>query len=243
MTPSDEKHQYACMICGTELIYAEHESEHSCIYCGQKYNSQISCPMGHFVCDTCHSSDALTLLEKMAESDDGIDPKVIAESAFIHPSFNFHGPEHHSLVPAAILISLKNRNYGRPDDEPITVDTIKEGIRRGSKIPGGYCGYAGTCGACVGAGVAIALFLGSTPTKANEKTKAHEATIKALTSSQDGLIRCCKRATFYGISAAMTILKEEYDIDLGSIPEKGSCKNYDRNRDCARERCFFFPER
>jgi hypothetical protein len=198
--------------------------------------------MGHFVCDTCHSADALTLLEKMAESDESIESKEIVESAFIHPSFSFHGPEHHSLVPAAILISLKNRNFGRPDGELITVETIKEGINRGSKIPGGFCGYAGTCGACVGAGVAIALFLGSTPTKAHEKNKAHEATTKALTSSQDGLIRCCKRATFYGISAAMSILKEEYDIDLGPIPGKGSCKNYNRNRDCAKKKCYFFPE-
>jgi hypothetical protein len=231
------------MICGTELTYAETANKYLCVYCGTVFDSQIICPNGHFVCDTCHSADAVTLLEKMAESEESIHPKEIVESAFIHPSFSFHGPEHHSLVPAAILISLKNRNCKKPDGESITVDIIKEGINRGSKIPGGFCGYAGTCGACVGAGVAIALFLGSTPTKGSEKTKAHEATTKALTLSQDGLVRCCKRATFYGISTAMGILKEEHNIDLGPIPENGSCKNYERNRDCAGRKCYYFPDK
>ena len=238
---TEERHQFACMICGTELIYADKESEYSCVYCGVKIFSQINCPKGHFVCDSCHSADAVTLLDKMAESEESINPKEIVESAFRHPSFSFHGPEHHSLVPAAILIPLKNLNYKRPDGELITIQTIKEGIRRGAKIPGGFCGYAATCGACVGAGVAIALYLGSTPTKGNERAKAHEATTKALMRSQDGLIRCCKRATFYGISTAMSILKGEYNIDLGYIPEKGSCENYQRNRDCAGMDCYYFP--
>jgi hypothetical protein len=128
MTLIPEKHHYACMICGTQLVYAENESEHSCIYCRDKFHSQISCPEGHFVCDSCHSTDAITLLEKMVESEESIHPKEIVESAFLHPSFSFHGPEHHSLVPAAILISLRNRNCMKPDSEYITVEIIKEGM-------------------------------------------------------------------------------------------------------------------
>jgi hypothetical protein len=109
-----------------------------------------------------------------------------------------------------------------------------------AKIPGGFCGYAGTCGACVGAGVTVALFLGSTPTKGPERTVASKATSTALYLSQDGLRRCCKRATYYGMKAALVLLKSEYDIDLGEPPEPKSCKYSTKSKDCEEESCPFY---
>lgn len=228
------------MVCGTDLVYGKSEKEHTCIYCGQKESSPIYCPNGHFVCDTCHSSDAIEFLERLAEVEVSTDPIAISDKALYHPSFKFHGPEHHSLVPAAVLTAMKNRGITRPDGSPITTEVILEGIRRGSKIPGGFCGYAGTCGACVGAGVTTALFLGSTPTKGPEKTMAHKATTTALYLSQDGLRRCCKRATYYGLKAALDLLREEYGIDLGDSPEPKSCKYSTKSRDCEEESCPYY---
>jgi len=186
--------------------------------------------------------DALTFLEFIADTDTSISPLELANKAMTHSSFKFHGPEHHSLVPAAILIAMKNRGITKIDGESVTERTILEGIRRGSKIPGGFCGYAGACGACIGAGVAVALFIGSTPTRGRERTLSHEATCKALTSNQDDLIRCCKRATYYGLSAAMNLLKNEFGIDLGPIPEPHSCQFSERNRDCAKLDCQYYVQ-
>ncbi|MHA1942894.1 MAG: DUF5714 domain-containing protein [Candidatus Thorarchaeota archaeon] len=229
-----------CLVCGTKLVYDMSDKEQICVYCGGKEESPIYCPNGHFVCDTCHSKDAIGFLEKLAEVDKSTDPMVVADNALSHPSFKFHGPEHHSLIPAAVLIAMKNRGITRPDGSPITNDVILEGIRRGSKIPGGYCGYAGTCGACVGAGVTVALFVGSTPTKGPERKMAHKATSTALFLSQDGLRRCCKRATYYGMKAALDLLKNEYDIDLGEPPELKSCKYSSNSRDCEEEYCPYY---
>ncbi|MGY5864897.1 MAG: DUF5714 domain-containing protein [Candidatus Thorarchaeota archaeon] len=229
-----------CMVCGTKLVYDKSDREQICVYCGGKEQSPIYCLNGHFVCDTCHSRDAIGFLERLAEIDESIDPMVVADKALSHPSFKFHGPEHHSLIPAAVLIAMKNRGISRLDGSPITEDVILEGIRRGSKIPGGFCGYAGTCGACVGAGVTVALFVGSTPTKGPERKVAHKATSTALYLSQDGLRRCCKRATYYGMKAALDLLKEEYDIDLGEPPEPKSCKYSTKSRDCEEESCPFY---
>ena len=169
-----------------------------------------------------------------------MNPVEIAEKGLSHPSFKFHGPEHHGLVPAAILIALKNRGVTRPNGEPITTQFIFDGINRGLKIPGGFCGYAGTCGACVGAGVATAIFLGSTPTKGVERTASQKATSAALYLSQDGLRRCCKRVSYYGLTAAMNLLRDEYDIDLGPTPSLHSCKHSERNPDCVMEDCRFY---
>ncbi|MFW9844670.1 MAG: DUF5714 domain-containing protein, partial [Candidatus Thorarchaeota archaeon] len=239
MSKHQTDHNMACMICGTTLVYDSSAHDQKCIYCGNIESSAIYCPDGHFVCDSCHSQDAISFLEILAETDTSTNPMDVVDKAFAHPSFKFHGPEHHSLVPAAILIALKNRGIPRKDGSPITFEVILEGIRRGSKIPGGFCGYAGTCGGCVGAGVAVALYVVSTPTKGNERRFAHAATSDALYLSQDGLRRCCKRATYYGITAAMKLLKNDFNIDLGEIPKMESCKYSEKNRDCEYEDCIY----
>ena len=141
---NDTEHNIACLVCGTDLVYDKSEKEQSCVYCGEVESSPINCPNGHFVCDTCHSSDAVEFLQRLAELDTSTDPKDVADKAMSHPSFKFHGPEHHGLVPAAILIAMKNRGVTMPDGASITYEVVLEGIRRGMKIPGGFCGYAGT---------------------------------------------------------------------------------------------------
>jgi len=236
-------HDISCMVCGTKLVYDKSSKDHECMYCGSAEVSAIYCPDGHFVCDHCHSRDAISFLEILAESDTSTNPMDVVDQALNHPSFKFHGPEHHSLVPAAILIAMKNRGIPKEDGSPITYEIILEGIRRGSKIPGGFCGYAGNCGGCVGAGVAVALYIGSTPTRGPERKLAHAATVDALYLSMDGLRRCCKRATNYGITAAMNLLKKEFDIDLGEVPAEESCQYSERNRDCEREDCVYFKKK
>jgi hypothetical protein len=241
MSRNQEIHNIACMVCGEDLIYGETSKQQTCVFCGSVNSSPISCVKGHFVCDECHSSDSIAFLERLARVDESTDPNQVVNKALMHPSFKFHGPEHHSLVPASILIAMKNRRIPMVDGSPVTTDTILEGIRRGSKIPGGFCGYAGTCGACVGAGVAVALYVGSTPTKGPERRVAHRATVSALNMSEDGLVRCCKRATYFGLTAAMRLLRDEYGIDLGEIPQLGTCRYSSRNRDCAEAKCPYYP--
>ncbi len=236
----DSAHNIDCMICGTDLVYDKAAKDQKCTYCGETESSPIYCPNGHFVCDSCHSSGAVEFLERLAELDTSKDPKDVVEKAMTHPSFKFHGPEHHGLVPAALLIAMKNQGVTRPDGSPVTFEVVLEGIRRGMKIPGGFCGYAGTCGACVGAGVATALFVGSTPTKGPERTISHKATTDALYLSQDGLRRCCKRSTYFGLTAAMDLLRNDYGIDLGDSPKHGSCKFSTKSRDCEMESCPYY---
>jgi len=156
LTQKPTPHDMACMICGTQLVYDKTANDRVCYYCGAHEASPIFCPEGHFICDNCHSKDAIAFLELLAAHDKSTDPIDVVHKALTHPSFKFHGPEHHSLVPAAILIAMKNRGIPKIDGSPITTEIILEGIKRGARIPGGFCGYAGTCGACVGAGVAVA---------------------------------------------------------------------------------------
>ena len=49
----------------------------------------------------------------------------------------FHGPWHHGIVPAVIILALKNNDYG------FTEKDVAEAFTRGSKIPAGGCGFCG----------------------------------------------------------------------------------------------------
>ncbi|TXT54419.1 MAG: hypothetical protein BAJATHORv1_70119 [Candidatus Thorarchaeota archaeon] len=238
---SQDKFEADCMVCGKVLVYGKDPKLQKCLYCGSETESGIYCPEGHFVCDVCHAVDGLDYLKNLAETETSTDPLEIAKKAMNHPSFSFHGPEHHSLVPAAILIALKNREISHPDGEPISIKDIKTAIARGSHIPGGFCGYAGNCGGCVGSGIAVAQYLGSTPRKGKERTLAHKATHRALELVQDEMIRCCKRSVYYGLVAGIDMFREEFGIDLGPTPDAGFCEFYDKNPDCVGLDCLFFP--
>ncbi len=74
-----------------------------------------------------------------------------------HGGTSVHGVWHHVLVGELLLVCLRNAGY------PISDALLDEVIDRGRQIPGGACGFLGTCGALASAGAAYAIVLGSTP--------------------------------------------------------------------------------
>ena len=160
-----EKHD-TCEICGEQLKLTtslEDITQASCYFCKKNEETQVICPKGHYICDTCHSKGAIEIIEKFCEKTDLVDPFEIADHIMKHPNFKVYGPEHHVLVPAAILTSLKNLKIKNPEGNKLKFGHVLEGIRRARKIPGGWCGYYGSCGAGMGSGVAISVFLRATP--------------------------------------------------------------------------------
>ena len=62
-----------------------------------------------------------------------------------------HGPEHHAIVPGAIIAAVRNTGY------PVPEGAIEKALERASKVPGGWCGLYGDCGAAVGVGIAVSV--------------------------------------------------------------------------------------
>jgi hypothetical protein len=58
-------------------------------------------------------------------------------------------------------------------------------LKRSSKVPGGWCGYYGACGAAVGVGIAVSALTGATPLKGQERSLALAATAFALSHMVD----------------------------------------------------------
>ena len=51
-----------CLICKEELIYGNETTKQTCYFCKEIYESSIICQKGHYICDSCHSSDAFSTI-------------------------------------------------------------------------------------------------------------------------------------------------------------------------------------
>ncbi len=221
-----------CGVCGRPLLYATESVERACAFCGREARTLIYCPAGHYVCDECHGKAALSVLREVLSSSQATDPAVILEQVMAHPAVPMHGPEHHAIVPGAIIAAVRNAGY------PVPAGAIEKALERASKVPGGWCGFYGDCGAAVGVGIAVSVLTGATPLTGVKRSLALGATSFALARLVDDQPRCCKRATRYAISAAVDYLRDRLGINLPKA-EEVRCVYTPRNQQCARDRCPF----
>jgi hypothetical protein len=220
-------------VCGQALIYSPEAESQECDFCGKTEPARIYCPDGHYVCDSCHSMQALDILREVLSSTTSTNPSEILEKVLSHPSVPLHGPEHHAIVPAVIVAAVKNAGYTVPKG------VLEKAIERGSKVPGGWCGFYGVCGAAIGVGTAVSALTGATPLTGKTRTLANEATSLALNRMLDEGPRCCKRASRKAIDAAVELLEKRMDIVLGK-PEKIACHYAQRNRECIYNSCEYY---
>jgi hypothetical protein len=146
-----------------------------------------------------------------------------------------HGPEHHAIVPAAIIAAVRNTGY------PVPEGAIEKAIERASKVPGGWCGLYGDCGAAVGVGIAVSVLTNATPLTGKERSLALGATSFALSRMLDSQPRCCKRASRVAVAAGAEYLEDKLNIKLKKS-QRTSCAYTVRNQQCAKTECPYYPK-
>ncbi len=224
-----------CGVCGQPLTYGTEPLTMQCQFCGQKQSTLIYCGQGHFVCDACHQKEALDIIREVVETSTSTAPVEILEDMLCHPGIPMHGPEHHAAVPAAILAAVRNAGHSLPEG------AMEAAIQRGSKVPGGWCGYCGACGAGIGVGIAVSSLLEATPVKGKPRRMANEATSYALSRMLNNDPRCCKRASRRAMKAAVEFFKDKLGIEL-SLGPLSVCVYSARNRECPKDRCAHYPK-
>ncbi|MCL4535479.1 MAG: DUF5714 domain-containing protein [Bacteroidetes bacterium] len=223
-----------CGVCGVPLIYTTDPVSLRCSFCGAESSTLIYCPEGHYICDACHEREALDVLRKVLESSTSTSPADILERVMSHPAVPMHGPEHHAVVPAAIVAAARNAGY------PIPAGAVEEAVARGAKVPGGWCGFYGACGAGIGVGIAVSVLTQATPLRGAPRRLANAATAFALSEMLHEHPRCCKRASRKALRAALKFLRAEMGIELESGP-RPACSYTARNRECPRGACDYYP--
>jgi hypothetical protein len=234
----NNKNSDKCEICGKNLIYAVESDEYrilNCEFCANSFNTNIYCENGHYICDECHSKEPIEIIESICESSKIKDPFKLADKIMKHPKFKMYGPEHHVLTPAVILTTLRNNKFSKPNGDEINLMDIKEAIRRASKIPGGWCGFYGSCGAGIGSGIAISIFTRATPSTGVPRSLANMMTSRALSKISDNLEHCCKRSVKLSICETIEFLKENFGVQLNYNPTH--CEFSLTNSKCAEKNC------
>jgi hypothetical protein len=229
------EYRSGCLVCGSDLVYETANRELSCSFCKQTFSSNVSCENGHYICDDCHSKPALELIKTFCIHSTSVKPTEMATEIMRSPQVRMHGPEHHYLVPA-VLISA----YCNATAEPSKTFRIHLASPRAEKVPGGFCGTHGNCGAGVGTGIFISVITGATSLSKEEWRLSNRMTGQSLMLIADhGGPRCCKRCTYLAIQEATRFVKEHFDVQLEETPV--SCEFHENNKECLEKECPFFP--
>jgi len=230
------RHQSGCLVCGAPLVYSSAAgADLPCACCGEVRHADARCEGGHFVCNTCHSGDAAAVIERLCLVSSETDLLALLTTLRRHPAIPMHGPEHHALVPAVILTAYRNLGGAVSDEQLATV------IKRGLSVPGGFCGFAGTCGAAVGVGIAFAALIGSSPVKATERETSLRVTQAVLGAlAEQKAARCCQRDAWVALAAAAELSVELLDRPL-KAEARWACEQHERNKQCVGETCPIYP--
>ncbi|MBQ1252237.1 MAG: SAM-dependent methyltransferase [Firmicutes bacterium] len=222
-----------CLICGAPLKYLETEKEMECFLCHKKAQSNACCEQGHYVCDECHSKGVDSILG-LCLKEESKDPLEIFGKLVDLPFCHMHGPEHHILVGSALLTAYKNSG-GDID----LAKALAEMQVRGGKVPGGICGFWGSCGAAISTGIFVSIVTGSTPLAEKEWGLCNLMTSRVLNAvGTIGGPRCCKRNGYTAIREAVGFAAEHLGVtmELSEI----ICRHREQNNQCIGTRCPYF---
>ena len=221
-----------CLICGAPLVYLGVDEPMECAICHRKENSKTRCIHGHYVCNDCHTAGLDTIIG-LCLKETSRNPVEIIEKMMALPFCHMHGPEHHVMVGAVLLTAYKNAGGQIELDK-----ALSEMMNRGKSVPGGACGFWGTCGAGISSGMFVSIISGSTPLKNEPFALSHMMTAKSLEAiGEIGGPRCCKRDSFLSILSAVDFVKENFGVEM----ERPAivCKYSAQNNQCIGKRCPF----
>ena len=224
-----------CLICKAPLEYLDTDEVMECAICHKKEASKTRCVKGHFVCDGCHTSGMDQILSVCFGSKSK-NPIEILEEMMSLPACHMHGPEHHTMVGAALLTAYKNAG-GALDLEA----ALYEMQKRGKQVPGGACGFWGACGAGVSTGMYVSIALKATPLAKEAWGLSNQMTARALDAiGRHGGPRCCKRDSYLAILEAVSFTEEHFGVhmDIDSIV----CSRFHMNNLCLQKDCPFYPK-
>lgn len=165
----------------------------------------------------------------------GINPVKIFKNIAKNDYMNIHGPEHHVLDGASILVAY--RNAGGKIDLDVALEKI---LYEGLRMPGAMCGLWGICGAITSVGAALSIIDGTGPLSTDGTWGDH----MQFTSNAIGELgkingpRCCKRDAMIAFKNGIEYINTHYGVELEN--EDIKCEYSHLNGQCIKERCPYY---
>ncbi len=230
------------MVCGSSLDYLERAESLACTYCGTTVQGHIKCPEGHFICDECHSRNAMKMIEAVSYSSSLTGPAEIAELMMAHNALPMLGCEHAYIAAGALMAALRNSPYGKGK---ITDRDIGEVFGRTAKqAVGGYCGLTGVCGIVPAVGACFSVFLGARCGSDREQQITMDAGTR-VSQAITGLTgpSCCKAYVRAAIDVAVNVFAERFGITLPAAKAPVVCRHSAKHpHGCREEKCPFYKK-
>lgn len=231
-----------CLMCGEPIIYWEEAQEVTCLMCGKRESSHSLCSAGHYVCDVCHRTEGVNFIIALCAEAASTNPIEIMNVAMNDRSIYPNGPEHHTLIGAALIAAYANSGGKNSKGESFDKDAALNELRnRSLRVPGGTCGFWGACGSAVSAGQAMSILNGSTPMTRDPWAQCQRLTSIILGKMADiGGPRCCKRAGYVSVITAVPYINQVLHSSM-ELPDAVTCSFFRSNGECIKMSCPFFP--
>lgn len=175
------------------------------------------------------------LIIRDIKNESGVNPASIFRNIARKEYMSIHGPEHHILDGASILVAYKNAG-GDIDLDSALNKLMYEGLR----MPGAMCGLWGICGAISSVGAALAIIDGTGPLS-TDGTWGEHMKFTAEAAAELGRIngpRCCKRDAMTAFKNGIKYINSHYEVELESDDIK--CEFKALNAQCINERCPYY---
>lgn len=175
------------------------------------------------------------LITKDIKKEEGTNPVRIFKNIAHKEYISMHGPEHHILDGASILVAYKNAG-GNIDIDNALNKLMAEGLR----MPGAMCGLWGICGAITSIGAALAIIDGTGPLSTDGTWGDHMQFTSAAISELGKINgpRCCKRDAMIAFKNGIDYVNSHYGVTLEY--EQMKCEFSAVNMQCIKDRCPFY---
>ncbi len=226
-----------CRVCGKEVTTEDTPLEQTCDLCGKSSANRFHCQEGHFVCADCHTDGIIESAIMFCNCCNLRDPVEIIKCLMELPGIDMQNPEYHTLVGAAMLTAYSNCGGDIDLDK-----TLNELCQRCAKYPASACIQWGCCGAAVSAGTFVSIITSvHEHDDDNSYFLSNTMTGQALThiTSVNGS-RCCKRASFLALEAAVKFCAERFGIKM-EMPPAIICTHTRGQHICQASDCPYYP--
>ncbi len=172
------------------------------------------------------------------KKESGTNPIRIFKNIVKNEYINMHGPEHHILDGASILVAYRNAGGDIDIDEALD-KLMYEGLR----MPGAMCGHWGICGAVTSVGAALSI-IDQTGPLSTDGTWGNHMQFTADAIGELGRIngpRCCKRDAMIAFKNGIAYVNSHYGVVLET--EEPECEYSGRNEQCIKDRCPYYRGR
>ena len=177
---------------------------------------------------------AIKIIEDIKQ-EQGYNPVLIFKNMARKDYISIHGPEHHILDGASLLMAYYNAG-GAIDIDAALDKLLQEGLR----MPGAMCGLWGVCGAITSIGAALSIIDGTGPLS-TDGTWGNHMSFTSDALKELGKIngpRCCKRDAMIAFKHGIEYVNSHYDVTLEY--EDQTCEFKSQNQQCIKERCPFY---